>query len=259
MSFARREYRTPPLKILAGVVILGCLSACAVPGPGDAPDGIYDPQEPANRRVHAFNKSVDRALGGGGGGSGLGSLPEPVKAGVGNVADTLSLPNTVVNQILQARIGRATRNTLRFAVNATVGVAGLFDVAGALGLPEDDSDFGETLHVWGLPEGAYMELPVLGPSTERDAVGKVADLFLDPLRYVIPTPERYYGTAVKVADKAIGRSAIGGTVDSVLYGSADSYAQLRVIYLQNRRFELGDETAAEADYIDPEALDTEGF
>lgn len=235
------------------------LSACAVPGPGEAPDGIYDPNEGANRRVHAFNKRLDGALSGGDGPGLVGSVPAPVAAGIGNFADTASLPQTVVNQILQARLGRAARNTLRFSVNATIGIAGLFDVATEMGLPEDDSDFGETLYVWGLPEGAYIELPVLGPATERDAVGKFFDLFTDPVSYLVRTPDRYYVKGTRVADTALKRAEYGDSIDALLYGSADSYAQLRMIYLQNRRFELGDETSGGEDYIDPEALDTEGF
>ena len=165
----------------------------------------------------------------------------------------------MVNQILQARLLRAARNTLRFSLNATVGLAGLLDVATPLGLPEDDTDFGETLYVWGLPEGAYMEIPIVGPATERDAVGRFVDLFTDPLRYVVPAPERYMGTAARLGDKALSLARYGDSVDSLMNDSADSYAQLRLIYLQNRRFELGDETGGGDDYIDPEALDTEGF
>lgn len=234
------------------------LAACATPGPGDAPDGVFDPQEPANRRVHAFNKRITGGLGGSGGGI-LSQIPDPVAQGVANFADTVSTPQIVVNQILQARLLRAARNTLRFSLNATVGLAGLLDVATPLGLPEDDTDFGETLYVWGLPEGAYMEIPLVGPATERDAVGRFVDLFTDPLRYVVPAPERYMGTAARLGDKALSLARYGDSVDSLMNDSADSYAQLRLIYLQNRRFELGDETGGGDDYIDPEALDTEGF
>ncbi|MGR3379068.1 MlaA family lipoprotein [Salipiger abyssi] len=259
MPFLCLTDRTRTLR--TGVLLAASLivSACAVPGPGEAPDGIYDPNEGANRRVHAFNKRVDSTLSGGDGPGLAASVPAPVAAGVGNFADTVSLPQTVVNQILQARLGRAARNTLRFSVNATIGVAGLFDVASEMGLPEDDSDFGETLYVWGFPEGAYIELPVLGPATERDAVGKFFDLFTDPVSYLVRTPDRYYATGARLADKALKRAEYGDSIDALLYDSADSYAQLRMIYLQNRRFELGDETSGGEDYIDPEALDTEGF
>lgn len=249
----------PTLKTLPPVIAVLFLTACAVSGPGDAPDGIFDPQEAGNRRVHAFNKRVDSALGGGGEG-GASAIPAPVLKGVSNVADTLRLPQTVVNQLLQARLGRATRNTLRFGVNATVGLAGLFDVAGRIGLPEDKSDFGETLHVWGFPEGAYIELPLIGPATEREAVGKVVDVALNPLGYFnLPDPERYYSVGIRAAGKVADRVAYGDTLDTLLYDSADSYAQTRNSYLAYRRYQIGDTETGAADYIDPEALDTEGF
>ncbi|MHA7866588.1 MAG: MlaA family lipoprotein [Salipiger thiooxidans] len=259
MPFTRGEYPTPLLRSCAILVLALGLSACAVPGPGEAPDGIYDPNEGANRQAHGFNKRLDSALSGGDGPGVLSKVPAPVSAGIDNMSDTIRLPRTVVNQVLQARLGRAARNTLRFGVNATLGVVGLFDVASHLGMPEDKSDFGETLYVWGLPEGAYMELPVLGPATERDAVGMAVDVFTNPLYYVLSWPEITAALGVRVADKALTRAEYGDSVDALLYGSADSYAQLRTIYLQNRRFELGDETSGGEDYIDPEALDTEGF
>lgn len=236
---------------------LGLLAGCAAPDAGKTPDGIYDPDEGPNRRVHAFNKRVDMALSGAGGAGD--SVPFVVRAGIENMADTLSLPQTVANQMLQLRLGRATRNTARFSINATVGVLGLLDPAEAMGLPEDESDFGETLHVWGVPEGRYLELPLLGPSTQRHAVGMAVDLFTNPLSYWLPAPEKYYATGVRLAERVLDRSEYADQIDEMLYGSADSYAQSRTIYLQNRRYELGDESAAQADYIDPEALDTEGF
>lgn len=259
MSFEPEHRRGPEYRTGISLLLVLALSACTVPGPGEAVDGIYDPHEGANRRVHAFNKTVDSALSGGEGPGMAAAVPAPVATGVANVADTLSLPQTVMNQLLQARLGRAARNTLRFGVNATVGLVGLFDVASGMGLPEDESDFGETLYVWGFPEGAYMELPILGPSTEREATGKFVDFFTNPLGQMLDPPERYYATGVKVADKVLDRAKYDDTVDELLYDSADSYAQLRMIWLQNRRFELGDESTGGADYIDPEALDTEGF
>lgn len=234
-------------------------AACSVPGPGGAPDGIHDPHEASNRKVHAFNRKLDERLVRGSGSGYAEAVPLEVREGISNVADTLSLPQTVANQVLQGRLGRATRNTLRFSVNATLGLGGILDVASDLGLPEDESDFGETLHVWRFPEGAYLELPVLGPSTERDAVGDFVDLFTDPLDYVLTTPQRRAKRGLRILDKVGERGEFGDTVDSVLYDSADSYSQLRLIYLQNRRFELGDADPTGEVYIDPEALDTEGF
>ncbi len=246
------------MRVILALVLVPLVAACSTPGPGEAPDGIYDPNEAANRQVHAFNRRVDERFLRGAGSGYADTVPQDVQLVVTNFADTVSLPRTIVNQILQGRPGPATANTLRFALNATVGLGGLLDPASDIGLERDESDFGETLHVWGVPEGAYVELPLLGPSTERDAVGEFVDLFLDPLDYVLSKPAQRVATAAWVAAQVGERGQFGDTVDSVLYESADSYAQLRLIYLQNRRFELGDETPTGAE-DDPLALDTEGF
>ncbi len=243
-------------RALTVMFLLAGLAACSVPGPGEAPDGVWDPYEEANRKRHEFNRRLDERVVRGAGNSFAERVPEGSRQAISQFADTVSTPQTVVNQLLQLRLWRATKNTLRFTLNATLGL-GVLDPAGELGLIEDESDFGETLAVWGLPEGAYLELPFAGPSTQRDAAGQVVDLFTDPLQYVLPSPERHIGTVAKVADGVISRGEFSNTVDSVLYESADSYVQLRLIYLQNRRFELGQE--APETVIDPMALDTSGF
>ncbi len=154
-------------------------------------------------------------------------------------SENVGLPGAVLNNLLQGDIEGITRNTLRFVINSTVGVLGLFDPPAHIGIDEVETDFGETLAVWGIPEGAYVELPFLGPSTERDAVGRLVDIVIDPLDGVGSAPMSDYGTAARVADIVIDRGDFGDTLDSVLYESADSYAQSRLFYLQNRRFELG--------------------
>lgn len=232
------------------------LSACAT-APGQ---GVNDPYEPLNRQVHAFNRSVDggivrplsKAARGANGGNDAKNRPDDPGAMtlVSNFSRNLSLPGKVVNHLLQGRPEPAVRNTFRFLVNSTLGGLGMFDPASAdFALPEVDTDFGETLHVWGVPEGAYLELPILGPSTERDAVGKVVDMAIDPLGRVLNPQERALKTGMKLLSKAGDRARFGSTVDSVLHESADSYAQTRLLYLEHRRYEL----KQEQDAIDPYA------
>ena len=225
------------------------LAGCSVPGPGGAPGGIHDPYEDVNRRNHELNRSLDRALIRPAGKGYAQGIPEPVQDTVANFSSNLSLPGSVVNNLLQGNLEGAAQNTLRFVFNTIFGIGGLGDPASEMGVYAVDADFGQTLHVWGVPEGAYVELPGLGPSTERDAAGKVVDLFTNPLSYVLPSPEKYYGTGAALASKLDDRGRYSDTVDSILYESADSYAQARLIYLQNRRFELGgDDDSA---YVDP--------
>ena len=233
------------------------LSGCSVPGPGEAPDGIWDPNEATNRQTHAFNRRIDERFLRGTGKGFAERVPDGTRQAVGQFADTMGTPQTVVNQLLQLRLWRATKNTLRFTMNATLGL-GILDPAAEIGLVADESDFGETLAVWGVPEGAYVELPFVGPSTERATAGMVVDLFTDPLSYALPAPEKYAKSVASAADRVISRGEFSETVDSVLYDSADSYAQARLMYLQNRRFQLG-QAAPEATEIDPMALDTTGF
>ena len=245
MSSALQVRRFALFPALMGVVLM----AACTPAPPAA--GINDPYEATNRKVHEANKRRDtkflRPLGV----AYHETVPQPVAMGVANFADNVGTPKLVVNNILQADAEGAILNSLRFALNTTIGIGGLFDVADGMGIPEHDTDFGETLHVWGAPEGAYLELPWLGPSTERDTVGKFVDLFTDPLGYVVPSPEKYTGTAARIAKRIGDRGKYAQTIDSVLYDSADSYAQGRITYLQNRRYELSDDAGLADPYDDP--------
>lgn len=223
------------------------VTGCAAPQPGAE---LNDPFEQTNRRIHDFNVGVDRVLLRPAGQL-ANKAPELITGPVVNFSNNVSLPGTVVNNVLQGDIGGTVTNTMRFLLNSTVGVLGLFDPAGAIGITEVKTDFGETLAVWGVGEGPYIELPLLGPSNARDAIGEIVDLALNPLDQVGLQPQVDYGTYARIGEVIIDRGAFGDTLDSVLYDSADSYAQARLIYLQNRRFELGE--AAVDGYIDPYA------
>jgi len=238
------------MRAALGLLAVISLAACAVPHADVGPDGINDPHEAQNRKMHAFNRDLDSGGGRGVAASYVDTVPADVRGTVDNFADNLSVPQTVVNQILQGDLNRATRNTFRFAINSTLGFGGLADVSTPLGLPKDDTDFGETLYVWGVPEGNYVELPLVGPSTQRRNMGRFVDLFTDPLGFVLTRQQRAVGIGSKVLETVNDRGRFADSVDSVLHGSADSYAQARIIYLQNRRFELGDETSGGA-VMDP--------
>lgn len=226
-------------------------AACA----GGGGEGVNDPYEPANRRVHAFNKAVDQNV--------VRPLTAPFRGGdseggpgvtavLSNVGGNLSLPGKVVNGLLQGRPDHAARNAGRFVVNTTLGLGGLHDPAGQeFGLHEVDTDFGETLHVWGVAEGPYMELPLIGPSTARDAFGRVVDWMMDPMDQVLNDDQALGARVIRLGSKAGERARFGDTVDSILHQSADSYAQTRLLYLQHRRYELGQEAEVIDPYDDP--------
>ena len=229
LDTASRRLRTLSLGLAAALGLVAC-------GPATPTQGINDHYEAQNRQVHKFNVGIDkniiRPLA-----RSTGIIPEPVKQGVSNFSDNLDLPGAVVNNLLQFRLGQAAENTLRFGINTTIGIGGLFDPATAAGVKGKDTDFGETLYVWGATEGNYLELPFMGPSTERDALGKVVDYALNPLRLIRPKTQHSRDRQNRI--KTCRPGPLSETVDSVLYESADSYAQTRLLYLDNRRFNLG--------------------
>ncbi len=223
-----------PVVLFVSAALFG-LAGCAAP----VANGVNDPYEEVNRGWHETNIALDKGLVDPVSTAYGTVVPDPLRKGLSNVSDTLSIPGTVVNDVLQFQLGDALHNTARFAVNATVGLAGLFDPATSMGLEERDSDFGETLHTWGVGEGAYVVLPLYGPSTERDAVGLIVDIALNPVGHLLDSPESDYATGLKVADLADTRYRYSDLYESVLYDSADSYSQMRLSYLDNRRFNLG--------------------
>jgi phospholipid-binding lipoprotein MlaA len=240
----RPQRLSPVLMGLPLVALVGCATA-------PVPQGINDPLEPVNRGVHGINVALDRVIVGPGSDAYGTVIPKPVRSAVNNVAGTLDLPGDIANDILQANPEDAGINVLRLATNLTMGVLGLFDAATAIGLPQRPTDFGETLHVWG--EGAYVELPVFGPSTARDAVGLVVDTVANPVRLLADKPEANAATAAGIFARLGDRYRYSDTVESILYDSADSYEQARLLYLQNRRFSLGQIADAGTDdgFVDP--------
>lgn len=210
------------------------LGACAV---RESPEVVPDPYEASNRRVHEINRGADEGVLSGAGKS-YAAMPSPVREGIGNFGDFVATPTYFVNHLLQGKVDRAGENLFRFGINGTLGIAGIFDPASSFSLERREADFGQTMYVWGVPSGAYQELPLLGPSTQRDTAGWTVDIVTNPFVLVS-----------FVTDTLNERGSFGESYDQILYESADSYAQTREIYLQNRAFEL--EGGEGEDYFDP--------
>lgn len=238
---------------VAAILCAGlALAGCSAPDPAT---GFSDPLEPVNRRVHAFNKGVDRVVYDPASTVYGVVVPGVVRDGVNNFSRNLGAPQNIVNSLLQGDINNTLVYTLRFAVNTTYGVLGIFDFASAVGVePGSDTDFGETLHVWGVGEGVYLAVPFLGPSTARDTAGDVVDFLTDPFAPIVGTGIEGgfppgVSTGAWVLENADYRYEFSDSIENVLYDSADSYAQSRLIYLENRRFELGSD--GDTPYVDP--------
>jgi phospholipid-binding lipoprotein MlaA len=209
--------------------------------PGARP---YDPLESMNRKLFGFNKGLDRAIIRPVAIGYKRALPRPVRTGVRNVLNNLGEPVTFINDVLQIRFDRANTAVGRFLLNTTVGVGGLFDVAGAEGVPIHYSDFGQTLGHYGAPPGPYIYVPVLGPSDLRDGTGRIADGFISPLNL--------HDLHVSVGER-IGVVALDGIDTRAEYDNAlkelartatDEYAAQRSIYLQNRQSMITEPNAA---------------
>jgi phospholipid-binding lipoprotein MlaA len=213
--------------------------------PGVARDA--DPLETMNRGIFWFNERVDRwAL------EPVATawdfvLPDRVQTSIQNVFENAALPINLTTNLLQGKPTAAGIVVARFAVNTTVGVAGLFDPAAHWGLEPRVEDFGQTLGVWGVPPGPYLVLPLLGPSTVRDGGG----LAVDSLSRVWPWFAPFYvSMSVAVGDAVNERSLVLEEVEQARAASLDFYAAVRQAYLERRRRLIADAQAPVEDEND---------
>jgi phospholipid-binding lipoprotein MlaA len=171
-------------------------------------------------------------------------LPDAVEEGIHNILLNLRTPVILANDLLQFEGKRALVTVQRFAINTTIGVAGFMDVASTMGIPGHSEDFGQTLGAWGVGEGFYLVLPLFGPSNPRDAIGKVADIFLDPLGQWASNTDRdeisYARTGVSGIDTY---SRVMDDLEKLKETSIDYYAAVRSITRQRREAEIRNGTA----------------
>lgn len=162
-------------------------------------------------------------------------VPEYGRQRVRNVLQNVDSPVIFVNDVLQGEGDRAGTTFMRFVINTTLGVAGIWDVATDWGYPQHDEDFGQTLGVWGIEEGPYFYLPLLGPSNPRDSVGRVVDMGFDPLTYVQWGDDNEWIPVARIALNIIDvRSRNIETLDEIERSSVDYYASIRSLYRQVR-------------------------
>lgn len=239
-----RRWVTLPL--LASLLAAG-LAACATPPPASDPDALADfqrtndPLEPTNRVFYKVNDTLDTYLLRPAAIGYRDVLPEPVRNGVHNVLVNLGTPNRLGNDMLQGKPRRAGDTAMRFLINTTVGVLGLFDVAKGWGYPEHDSDFGMTLAGWGLDPGPFLYLPVVGPTDPRDFAGFGVDIVADPWFWVgqgaAVSALGYAKWGVTALDT---RSRLIDTIDSIKKSALDPYATFRSLYRQHRQSQIDD-------------------
>lgn len=193
--------------------------------------------EGLNRGIYKFNDTVDRVALKPVAKGYRNVTPRWVRVGVGNFLSNLTYPVTALNQFLQGKGVAGLRDTGRFLLNTTLGVAGLFDVATPVGLEANDEDFGQTLAVWGVGSGPYLNLPLLGPSTLRDAPSRVVDYVMEPLTHVDVQWEAQWSE--RTVNVVHSRSELL-PLDATLKRAYDPYAFIRDAWVQQREFAIFD-------------------
>lgn len=230
-------------QIIQRAGVLALLACTGSAWAGTTPRDPADPWESLNRGVFRFNETADRYVAKPVAKTYQAITPEFVDDAITRVFNNLATPITIVNQLLQGKAHDAAGQTARFMFNSTVGVAGIFDIAQHMDLPRQKEDFGQTLAVWGTRSGPYLMLPLLGPSTIRDAGGRVIDMCTDPRSYV-NKPTRFAMTALDItdtrADLLVAEKAIEG----------DRYLFIRDYYLQQRAFVIADGVVAKDEFLD---------
>jgi len=226
-----------------GLLLTVLVTACATPPSDPAERAVFeqnnDPLEPLNRKTLNVNMFLDRILLKPVTKVYIAVVPEAGRDALQRALDNMKEPVVVINNALQGRVTGAGIAAGRFTINSTLGIAGLFDLAAKWGLDKQSGDFGQTLFVWGLPEGPYLILPILGPSNPRDLIGMAADNYLDPFSYL--------ASVESLDDIPISRFVVGGidqrarvidVLDDLQKNSLDFYAQLRSLSQQHRAAEL---------------------
>ena len=195
-----------------------------------------DPWEGFNRKVYGFNKAIDTAIAKPLAKGYKAITPDFVETGVSNVFDNIrDIPN-FINNLLQGKGKDSLSDLSRFVINSTLGIAGLWDPASSMGLVKHDEDFGQTLAYWGVPDGPYLMLPILGPSTVRDTSALPVDSQLNPINYIDDRTTKYSLLLMDLIDK---RASLLSFEDQ-LEAAVDEYSFVRDVYLQNRRFKVFD-------------------
>ncbi len=235
------------LPTLGLMMVLGLLVGCATPPPASDPDALAefretnDPFEPANRNIFVVNNAFDtyffRPLA-------IGYrdvLPQTVRDHTHNVLGNLGMPVQLFNDMFEAKPRRAGDTFMRFLVNSTVGLGGIFDVATDWGWPDHDADAGMTLALWGMPTGPYIYLPFFGPSSPREGLGMAADYVINPFTWVghgtVDTDLGYARFGISALD---ARSRVLDDLDKIMSQALDPYATIRSLYRQHRQSQIDD-------------------
>jgi phospholipid-binding lipoprotein MlaA len=224
-------------RIPAAIALCLLLSGCAGMRMTDTGD-VYDPLEKENRALFGVTLQLDRAIIRPVAVGYRSVLPMVVRDSIRNFINNLDSPVVFANDVLQGDVDRAGTTLLRLGVNTTIGIGGLFDPATRLGYARHSGDFGLTLATYGVGEGAYLFIPILGPSNVRDLTGYGVDFLFDPFTYFPLRENFYWQTGRQALDDIDLRARNIETLDEVEKTSLDFYASLRSLYHQERESQI---------------------
>ena len=224
-------YSSLALLLTLSLLLTGCVTPKDPGHSSLSPPPLSDPLEPVNRMVFGFNDGLDRFLIRPVAVVYAHIVPSAVRLSVSNFFSNLQLPATIANDVLQGRFTQGRLDFERLVINSTLGIAGLFDVAGAVGRPRHEEDYGQTLARWRLPAGPYLVLPLLGPSNVRDVVALVpAFIYTDPVPYDASDRDLTLGYALRTFN---ARAELL-MADSILKLQLEPYLFIRESYWQRR-------------------------
>jgi phospholipid-binding lipoprotein MlaA len=247
MQFRRSTFARRISVVGIGLAMLACLApAAARAQQADPADGGFnDPFENTNREIFKFNQQVDRMVLVPVAKAYRAALPEPVRDSIHNILRNLDSPVVFANDVLQGRADLASDTLGRFLANSTLGVGGMFDVATAAHVPYHSNDLGITFAVWGVGEGPYLMLPILGPSDVRDAIGEAGDSYGDPANIVATNNHLLWATFARVGVQGVDARARNiETLNDIERTSLDYYATIRSLYRQRRAAEIRHEKSS---------------
>ncbi len=217
----------------AGAAAMGfCVLACSAPSEESL--AAHDPWEKTNRDIFAFDIWVHRNIANPVDDAYRAVIPEPAREGVHNVISNLHEPIVLANDVLQGDVNNGLETLGSIVINSTVGLGGLIDVAGKIGIPRHDNDFGITLGQNGIQEGSYLVLPLIGPMPPRDLLGSAVDGAFDPFTYARFSAKStllFVRSGLSVVD-AVDKNR--DELDTIERTSLDFYASTRNLYRQNR-------------------------
>lgn len=232
------DIKSPLAAAVLGLAIFE-LVGCATPPTDPAARAEFektnDPLEPLNREIFDFNLFLDRILIKPLAQGYVAVVPEGGRNAIRHVLDNLNEPIVFANNLLQGEFKRAHDTFARFIMNSTFGLGGVFDFASRSGLEKQTGDFGQTLYSWGVPDGPYLVLPILGPSNPRDGIGYGVDAYADPWSHIgSGTAFTAFDWSRYGADGIDQRSRNIETLDELQRNAIDFYAQLRSLFRQHR-------------------------